>query len=354
MSGLDIKEEFAKFAAEIGNLGDDDNTTEVADDGSSSSSSGPAPIPLSSPPPGWSPAMATAAATSDPQAYAKSAFDVAASSDDTPREEKISRSVVVSAAPIVKSRQELKRDMQREWDMEQLAESRKKETKEKKKKMPSTSSSSSSSSSSTGSASSSLSSSSSSSSFSAPPSAPNVVLTGAPQLTGLHPVVYEELPEMIGRHSEMMKSDARELARVKAANERHVEEEKSGKKRKYLRAAAGKVWDDPSLADWPQNDYRLFCGDLGNEVNDNTLAKVFSKYATFAKAKIIRDKRTQKTKGFGFVSFMDSNDCANALRDLQGKYVGNRPIKLRRSNWDKRDLRKQQKETRKKQKQSLV
>lgn len=108
-------------------------------------------------------------------------------------------------------------------------------------------------------------------------------------------------------------------------------------KKVFLRKAAGKIWADTSLGDWPDNDNRIFCGDLGNEVNDNTLAKVFVKYASFAKAKVVRDKRTQKTKGYGFVSFLDPFDCAQALKEMQGAYVGNRPIKLRKSGWMKRE-----------------
>lgn len=70
------------------------------------------------------------------------------------------------------------------------------------------------------------------------------------------------------------------------------------KPKKFMRAAAGEVWEDPSMADWPENDFRLFAGDLGNEVNDNSLIKLFSKYPSFARAKVIRSKKTQKTKGW--------------------------------------------------------
>lgn len=108
-------------------------------------------------------------------------------------------------------------------------------------------------------------------------------------------------------------------------------------KKLFLRKAAGKIWKDDSLMEWPDGDHRIFCGDLGNEVNDNTLAKVFVKYSSFAKAKVVRDKRTQKTKGYGFVSFLDPFDAAMALKEMQGAYVGNRPIKLRRSAWNKRE-----------------
>jgi len=68
---------------------------------------------------------------------------------------------------------------------------------------------------------------------------------------------------------------------------------------------------------------------------------LFPSFLAFAEAKVIRDKKTQKTKGYGFVSFTDAVDCANAIREMNGKYVGNRPIKLRRSKWEQREVKKQ-------------
>ena len=36
----------------------------------------------------------------------------------------------------------------------------------------------------------------------------------------------------------------------------------------------------------PADDYRLFCGDLGNEVNDDVLSKAFSRFPSFNMAKV--------------------------------------------------------------------
>ncbi|GBG65737.1 hypothetical protein CBR_g52330 [Chara braunii] len=58
------------------------------------------------------------------------------------------------------------------------------------------------------------------------------------------------------------------------------------KKRAVPRKAAGFIWEDPTLADWPDNDHRLFCGDLGNEVNDEVLTKAFAKYSSFNMARM--------------------------------------------------------------------
>lgn len=63
------------------------------------------------------------------------------------------------------------------------------------------------------------------------------------------------------------------------------------------RAAAGQKWYDATLSEWPESDFRIFVGDMGNEVNDDILTKAFTKYASFQKAKIVRDKHSNKSKG---------------------------------------------------------
>lgn len=110
------------------------------------------------------------------------------------------------------------------------------------------------------------------------------------------------------------------------------------KPKKILRAAGGTTWEDPSLAEWDPDDYRAFCGDLGNDVTDELLQGTFEKYPSFVKAKVVRDKRTGKSKGYGFISFKDPQDYARAIKEWDGKYLGNRPIKLRKSQWKDRLL----------------
>ena len=43
---------------------------------------------------------------------------------------------------------------------------------------------------------------------------------------------------------------------------------KSKKPKKMIRVAGGQLWEDSSLMNWDHNDFRLFCGDLGNDVTD--------------------------------------------------------------------------------------
>ncbi|KAL4357254.1 hypothetical protein AHAS_Ahas09G0168300 [Arachis hypogaea] len=53
---------------------------------------------------------------------------------------------------------------------------------------------------------------------------------------------------------------------------RDVNHKTDTKRKAVPRHAAGQTWEDPSLAEWPKNNHRLFCGDLGNVVNDDVLS----------------------------------------------------------------------------------
>lgn len=101
--------------------------------------------------------------------------------------------------------------------------------------------------------------------------------------------------------------------------------------RNITRTIGGVVWQDKALLEFPEDDFRIFVGDLGNEVNDDVLSHAFQRYPSFQIARVVRDKQSGKTKGYGFVSFKDPWDMTKALREMQGKYVGNRPMKLRKS-----------------------
>ncbi|KAL9125224.1 MAG: hypothetical protein Q9217_005542, partial [Psora testacea] len=91
-----------------------------------------------------------------------------------------------------------------------------------------------------------------------------------------------------------------------------------GKQKTVIRSGGGQTWQDPSLLDWDPAHFRLFVGNLAGEVTDESLFKAFSKYPSVQKARVVRDKRTTKSKGYGFVSFVDGEEYFQAARDMQG------------------------------------
>ena len=104
-----------------------------------------------------------------------------------------------------------------------------------------------------------------------------------------------------------------------------------GKQKTVVRSGGGQTWQDSSLLEWDPAHFRLFVGNLAGEVTDDSLLKAFAKYPSIQKARVIRDKRSLKSKGYGFVSFSDGDEYFQAARDMQGKYIGSHPVLLRKS-----------------------
>ncbi|KAF2234245.1 RNA-binding domain-containing protein [Viridothelium virens] len=104
-----------------------------------------------------------------------------------------------------------------------------------------------------------------------------------------------------------------------------------GRQKTVVRSGGGRTWQDPTLLEWDPAHFRFFVGNLAGEVTDDSLLKAFSKYPSLVKAKVVRDKRTTKSEGYGFVSFSDGDDFFRAAKEMQGKYIGSHPVLIRRS-----------------------
>jgi len=111
-----------------------------------------------------------------------------------------------------------------------------------------------------------------------------------------------------------------------------------GKKPTVLRSGGGETWKDDSLLEWDPAHFRLFVGNLAGEVTDESLLKAFAGYPSVQRARVIRDKRTTKSKGFGFVSFQDGDEFFKAAREMQGKYIGSHPVLLKKSTTEIRPV----------------
>ncbi|KAJ2849668.1 hypothetical protein IWW36_002472 [Coemansia brasiliensis] len=117
---------------------------------------------------------------------------------------------------------------------------------------------------------------------------------------------------------------------------------KHSKKRRTVRMAGGEVWEDPTLDEWPTDDYRMYASNLGPDVTSEVLKQHFGKFRSLQRTHVVYEKSTGKSRGYGFLSFGDPDDFLAAWREFNNKYVGSRPIKLGKSNWKDRnvDIRK--------------
>ncbi|TLD26709.1 hypothetical protein PspLS_04483 [Pyricularia sp. CBS 133598] len=106
------------------------------------------------------------------------------------------------------------------------------------------------------------------------------------------------------------------------------------RKKTVYRTGGGKKWADDTLVEWDPTHLRLFVGNLAGETTDESLLKAFSRWKSVQKSKVIRDKRTNKSKGYGFVSFSDPDDFFQAAKEMNGKYIQSHPVTCRKANTD--------------------
>ena len=71
---------------------------------------------------------------------------------------------------------------------------------------------------------------------------------------------------------------------------------------------------------------KLFVGSLPWSVDDEELRKAFLKHGPVVSAKIITDRDTRKSRGFGFVEMENPADAKNAIRALNDSKLDGRNI----------------------------
>ncbi|CAM4656581.1 unnamed protein product [Leuciscus chuanchicus] len=64
---------------------------------------------------------------------------------------------------------------------------------------------------------------------------------------------------------------------------------------------------------------KLFIGGLSYDTTEQSLEEAFSKYGTIAKVDVIRDRETDRSRGFGFVTFENPEDAKDAMAAMNGK-----------------------------------
>ena len=63
---------------------------------------------------------------------------------------------------------------------------------------------------------------------------------------------------------------------------------------------------------------KLYVGSLPYSVNDESLSQLFSTYGTVESAKVITDRETGLSKGFGFVEMASEQEATEAINNLNG------------------------------------
>ncbi|CAN6352501.1 unnamed protein product [Urochloa humidicola] len=73
-------------------------------------------------------------------------------------------------------------------------------------------------------------------------------------------------------------------------------------------------------------EYRCFVGGLAWATDDNSLHNAFSPFGEVIESKIILDRETQRSRGFGFVTFSSEQAMRDAIEGMNGKELDGRSI----------------------------
>jgi len=71
---------------------------------------------------------------------------------------------------------------------------------------------------------------------------------------------------------------------------------------------------------------KLFVGSLPWAVNDDGLKKAFSPYGSVVSATVVVDRRSGRSKGFGFVEMENDSEAKAAIEALNGSELNGRNI----------------------------
>jgi RNA recognition motif-containing protein len=73
---------------------------------------------------------------------------------------------------------------------------------------------------------------------------------------------------------------------------------------------------------------KLFIGGLSWDTTDEGLRGAFEKFGEIVEARVIADRDTGRSRGFGFVSFADDAAANRALEEMNGTELDGRNIRV--------------------------
>jgi len=70
----------------------------------------------------------------------------------------------------------------------------------------------------------------------------------------------------------------------------------------------------------------IYVGNLSFQAGDDDLLKIFEAYGEVTSAKIIVDRMSGRSRGYGFIEMPDDGAAQKAIDELNGKEIGGRAL----------------------------
>jgi cold-inducible RNA-binding protein len=71
---------------------------------------------------------------------------------------------------------------------------------------------------------------------------------------------------------------------------------------------------------------KIYVGGIAYSMTDKDLEEMFAAHGAVTSAKVITDRDTGRSKGFGFVEMAEDSEAQAAIKELSGKEMGGRSI----------------------------
>ena len=72
----------------------------------------------------------------------------------------------------------------------------------------------------------------------------------------------------------------------------------------------------------------IYVGNLSYGMSEDELRDAFGAFGQVSSVKILMDRETGRSRGFGFVEMPNSKEAESAIAQLNGKDVGGRPLRI--------------------------
>ena len=72
----------------------------------------------------------------------------------------------------------------------------------------------------------------------------------------------------------------------------------------------------------------IYVGNLSYRTTEAELKEAFAQFCEVRRAKIVKDRETDRSKGFGFVEMDDANEGQKAIDALNEKELGGRTLRV--------------------------
>jgi RNA recognition motif-containing protein len=79
----------------------------------------------------------------------------------------------------------------------------------------------------------------------------------------------------------------------------------------------------------------IYVGNINYSLGEDEIRKIFEVIGKIDAIKVVRDKRTGRSKGFCFIDMPDKKEGMEAIKTLDGKAVAGRNLRVLRAHTNK-------------------